>query len=96
MSEKDGKNDKNWWQPVFILFFKWSVWIVVPILLGAFWGKWLDGHYGTEPFLFLVCTAVAFLVSIGYLIREASREYRKLDNPVEKTTSPDQEREIKE
>jgi len=76
--EKD-KDEKNWWQPALVLFAKWSVWISAPILLGAFLGKKLDAHYGTEPILFLVSTGVAFIFSIGYLVYNVSKEYKKLD-----------------
>jgi len=79
MAIEKGKDDKNWWQQAVMLFARWSVWISAPILLGVFVGKQLDKHFGTEPFLFLACTGTAFLVSIGYLVVNVSKEYKKID-----------------
>jgi hypothetical protein len=79
MDNEKGKIDKNWWQPAVFLFFRWSLWISLPILLGAYVGKKLDGYFGMKPFLFLLSTGIAFVFSIGYLVYNASKEYKKLD-----------------
>lgn len=79
MAIEKGKDDKNWWQPAVMLFVRWSAWISVPILLGAFLGKSLDAHYDTEPILFLASTGIAFIFSISYLVYNVSKEYKKLD-----------------
>lgn len=79
MDIKKNQEDKNWWQPALILFTRWSVWITAPILLGTFVGKGLDKHFGTEPILFLASTGVSFIFSIGYLVYNVSREYKKID-----------------
>ncbi len=84
----DGENNKisennsrqAWWQPALILFAKFSVWIVVPVIAGALIGKWLDDRYGTEPFLFLATVGFAFLISMFGLIKNVIEEYGKIED----------------
>jgi MFS-type transporter involved in bile tolerance (Atg22 family) len=79
MAELTDKNKKAWWQPAIIIFARFSVWIFVPVILGAFLGKWLDKKYSTEPILFLVIVGVAFLISMFGLIRGVMEEYKKIE-----------------
>ncbi|MEA3398438.1 MAG: AtpZ/AtpI family protein [Patescibacteria group bacterium] len=74
------KNPKEaWWQPAMILFFRLSVWITLPIVIGAFIGKWLEKKFESGFWLFLVCIGAAFIVSIIGLVRNTLQEYRKID-----------------
>jgi F0F1-type ATP synthase assembly protein I len=75
----ENNSQKNWWQAPLVMFVNLSVWIVIPVLLGSLLGKWLDGKYSTKPFLFLVCVGVAFLVSMGGLIYNAMKEFKKIE-----------------
>lgn len=84
MSENFDKNlepkkDKYTWFPVATLFFKYSSWIVFPLILALYVGKWLDNKYKTEPWLFLAAVGVSFLLSIGGLSIETYREFKKID-----------------
>lgn len=81
MPSKDVKKEKAkavWWQPALILFFRLSGWIVAPILIGIFLGKWLDRKYNSEPWLFLGSVGLAFIISMTGLIINARREFKKI------------------
>jgi len=54
-----------------VLFAKLSVWIGGPIVAAVFVGKWLDGKYGTAPWIFLATVAFAFILSSIGIVREA-------------------------
>lgn len=68
-----------WWQPAMMMFLKLSAWIAGPVIIALFLGKWLDNRYDSAPWLFLVCTLVAFLISMVGLIKHALIEYRKIE-----------------
>lgn len=56
-----------------------SGWIAVPVIIGMFLGKWLDKQYGTEPWLLLVTIGVCFLISMFGLIKDALKEFKKIE-----------------
>ncbi|MBU2229436.1 AtpZ/AtpI family protein, partial [Patescibacteria group bacterium] len=55
--------EKAWWQPAVTIFGEVTGWIVVPIVLALFSGRYLDEKKGTEPWYFLSLTGVAFIIS---------------------------------
>lgn len=61
------------------LFGKLSLWIAAPVIAGVLIGKWLDAKYGSDPWLFLFSVGVAFFVSMIGLIKEASKEFKKIE-----------------
>jgi len=62
----------KWWQGGVKLAIELSGWLVAPLLAAYLLGKWLDDSYGTTPWLFLGCTAVAFVVtSLGIFFETA-------------------------
>jgi len=75
----ENKSKAQWWQPGMELFLKLSGWIGGPIIVAIFVGKWLDKKYASEPWLFLLCTAVAFLFSMGALIVIGAKEFKRID-----------------
>lgn len=70
--------DKNWWQQGLVVFVQISGWIIGPIILALFLGKWLDNKYQTDPRYLLICVAVAFVISNVGLVREVIRYSRKM------------------
>jgi len=72
-------NQKSWWQPGLILFFRLSSWISFPIIIALFIGKWLDEKYNTQPWLFLSTMAIAFAFSVGGMIKETTKEIKKIE-----------------
>jgi len=75
----ENKNDKSWWRPGLVLFFKLSGWIGFPVIIALFIGKWLDKKYHTEPWLFLFSVAFAFLISMFGIIKESFKEMKKIE-----------------
>lgn len=83
MEEKGGQKNATekaaWWQPALLMFLRLATWIAGPVIIALFIGKWLDKKYGTEPWLFLACTGLAFLVSMFGLIKNTIVEYKKIE-----------------
>ena len=67
------------------MFAKLSGWIALPVIAGAFLGKWLDKKYGAEPWLFLATVGFAFLLSMIGLVKNTINEYKKIDNQNKKS-----------
>ena len=76
----ENKPKAAWWQPGMELFLKLSGWIGGPIIVAVFVGKWLDRKYHTEPWLFLLSTTAAFVISMGALIVIGNKEFRKIED----------------
>jgi len=76
---QEKKVELPWWQPALLMFSRLSGWIIGPIILAIFLGKWLDRKYGTEPWLFLTCVGAAFVISMFGLVRDAFREIEKFN-----------------
>ncbi|MEI7498100.1 MAG: AtpZ/AtpI family protein [Candidatus Falkowbacteria bacterium] len=79
MAQGDRLPNTPWWQPGLFLFFKLSSWIVTPILLAVFFGKALDRHFGTEPWLFLLTVGIAFVFSMVALVIQSTREIKRIE-----------------
>ncbi|PIT93571.1 hypothetical protein COU00_03715 [Candidatus Falkowbacteria bacterium CG10_big_fil_rev_8_21_14_0_10_43_11] len=75
--EQEKKVDMPWWQPAILMFSRLSGWIVGPIILAIFLGKWLDKRYDTEPWLFLGTVGLAFIISMVGLVKDAFKEIDK-------------------
>lgn len=61
-----------------VLFGRLSGWIAGPILIALFVGKWLDKRYNSEPWLFLLCVGMAFILSSVGIVREAKVMMNKI------------------
>ena len=61
------------------IFVRLSVWIVFPVLIGAFLGKWLDRKYDSAPKWFLIVIGLSFLVSMVALVKNTMAEYKKIE-----------------
>jgi F0F1-type ATP synthase assembly protein I len=64
-------------------------WILVPAVAGGLLGTWLDGKYGTAPWLFLLILGLSFIISIVGVARIALSEFRRIDEIKEKENSDD-------
>ncbi len=85
---KDQKGQQNeqsneWMRKGLIMFVQTTGWIAFPVVGALFLGRWLDNKYGTEPWLFLGVTVLAFIISsigIGSIglkyMKEIDAEYR--------------------
>ena len=75
----NNKNKGTWWGPAVEIFSQVSGWIAGPIILALILGKYLDGRYGTKPWIFLGLTAVAFLVSSFGIVRVVSDYMKRIE-----------------
>ena len=57
-----------------------SGWIIVPVLIALFIGRWLDSKYWTEPWLLLTTVGLSFGISMFGIIRDAFKEFKKIEN----------------
>lgn len=78
-SDRAPESNKYLFGPFLSMFAKMSGWIVFPVLVAVFLGGWLDKKYGTEPWLFLLCVGVSFLISMAGLVISASKIYKDID-----------------
>lgn len=72
------KNDT--WSLALKIMARISGWIAFPVIIGVFLGKWLDTRFHTEPWLFLATVAVSFLVSMYGLVKNAMKEFKKIED----------------
>ncbi len=61
------------------LFFELSGWIAIPVIAAMFLGSWLDGKFGTEPILILICIGAAFIVTVVGLAKRGRKMMREVD-----------------
>ncbi len=79
-------NKKLDWKPAFRIFTQVSTWVVVPVVLALIVGKALDKQYGTDPWIFLGLTALAFFFSSYGIVRVISKYMKTIDPPSHKAT----------
>ena len=72
------REEKAWWSSGLRLFGLMTAWIVAPIIGAIYLGHYLDERYGTEPWLFLSCVGVAFILSNVGIVREGLRALREI------------------
>lgn len=76
----ENTSDKTpWWKPGVIMFSKVSASIAIPIVIALFLGKYLDKRYGTDPWIFLLLTGIAFIVSLASIWVNLSAYMKKLE-----------------
>jgi len=68
-----------WWQPGITIFVQLSGWIVAPIIIGVFLGRWLDQRFNTKPWLFLATVIVAFTISMFGMVKEATGAIKQME-----------------
>lgn len=77
--DKQSQKDRIWWAPALELFSQLAGWLVFPILLAIFLGKWLDGKFGTEPRLYFLFVGISFIVTMVGLIRYSVKAMKKME-----------------
>lgn len=66
-------------------------WIAFPVIIGLFFGEWLDKKFNTYPWLTLVTIALCFVISLVGLTTSVLKEFRQVDKesrPSTDTVSP--------
>ncbi len=77
--ENKRNNTSDWWKPGMILFTKVSIYIIVPIVLALYIGKYLDTKYNTTPWIFLILTFTSFLISLFVVWKNFNKYIKKLE-----------------
>lgn len=77
--EENNTKSKSKWLVGIVLFTKVSVWIVGPILVALFLGKYMDAKYGTEPWMFIGAMVIAFITSMIAITKVALKYIKKVD-----------------
>ncbi len=72
------KNDT--WSLALKIMARISGWIAFPVIIAVFLGKWLDARFDTEPWLFLATVALSFVVSMYGLVKNAMKEFKKIED----------------
>ena len=67
------------WQRGLGLFAQLSGWLVGPLIASLFLGRWLDERYGTEPWLFLASTGLAFAITIYGMFSQAKKYIKAIE-----------------
>lgn len=68
-----------WWMPAVVLFIRMSFWIAGPIVIALFVGKYFDKRFNSEPKIFILSTAIAFLISVISIVRISKKYIEKLE-----------------
>jgi F0F1-type ATP synthase assembly protein I len=69
--------EKTPWAYALEIFSDVSSWIVGPVVLALIVGKYLDGYFGTKPWIFLGLTGIAFLISTYGIVKVVSEYIKK-------------------
>lgn len=72
-----------------------TAWIVGPVIIGIFVGRWLDQKFNTEPWLFLISVGVCFLVSMFGLVNNALKEFKIIEDEFNKNKEKSKNKESK-
>jgi F0F1-type ATP synthase assembly protein I len=76
--QSDG-SEKPWWHAGMVVFAEVTGWIAAPIIIGLFLGRWLDERNKSEPWFYLLCTGIAFIVSSIGIVIVATKYIRQID-----------------
>ncbi len=67
------------WRPALIIFYRISTWVVIPLVVALIVGKWLDTQFDTKPWIFLLLTGVAFVISIRAIIKVVKKYISEIE-----------------
>lgn len=90
---EQNQTKEPWWKPGVEVFGQVSAWVVVPIVLALIIGKYLDGLYGTKPWIFLSFSCVGFLISSFGIVLTATKYMRKISKEEKQNGKPDEPKE---
>jgi len=66
-----------WWQESLSVFSRLSGWVLLPLIIGTFLGRWLDRKYNSDPKWFFIVIGIAFIISMIGLVIQARKEMKK-------------------
>ncbi|MEI8130047.1 MAG: AtpZ/AtpI family protein [bacterium] len=77
---------QSYWHDALMAFGRMSGWVVGPIVVSLFLGKWLDAKFGTWPIIFVALTGIAFILSMFGLVKEGKSYLRSVEEKAGKNT----------
>ena len=77
------KENKITQQTIMNVFMRVSSWIALPVIIGAFVGKYLDMKYGTGNLWLLTVIGFSFLISMVGIVKETNKKFKELQNTKE-------------
>lgn len=81
-----------WWKEYSGMIIDVSGWLVVPVILGLFLGKWLDSKYQTKPWLTVVCVGIAFVITNVGIIRQGINIMKNMEEKEKKESADKKEK----
>jgi F0F1-type ATP synthase assembly protein I len=76
-------NNNDWWRPGILILTKVSASIAIPIVIALYLGKYLDGRYGTTPWIFLGLNFIAFIISLVSIWRSVKAYMKEIEEEEE-------------
>lgn len=83
------KLEKAWWQPALAVFGEITGWIVAPIIILLYGGRWLDERFDTAPWFFLGLTALAVVITMVGVVRVGSRYMKQIEKDTQAQNNND-------
>ncbi|MEI6580581.1 MAG: hypothetical protein WCO07_00195 [bacterium] len=77
MEQDSNNSNKNWalWKPVVVFYVKTTSWIIIPLILAVFLGKYVSESIGSQ-FIFFICLMIGFGITCFGIYREIN-QYKK-------------------
>lgn len=73
------KKGEDWWRPAVFFYTKVTSWIIVPLIIAFFAGKFVTKSTGSQ-FLFFVFVFIAFCITCYGIYREIKIYKKELEN----------------
>jgi F0F1-type ATP synthase assembly protein I len=81
-SENSEENKKLWWRPAMEFFGQISGWIVFPIIVALFLGRYLDNKFDRAPMFLIICVIIAFAITLFGLVRQTLKAAKKIEEQI--------------
>jgi len=80
---------KDSWNAAFRIMANISGWIAFPVIIGLFFGGWLDKKFNTAPWLLVTTIGLAFFISMYGLVTSALKEFKKMERDARQNKKSD-------
>jgi hypothetical protein len=77
-NSKDSNKNGAWWRPIMFFYVKTTSWIVFPLVLAVFSGKYVGESFGSQS-LFFLFVILGFLITCLGIYREIKKYKKSLD-----------------
>ena len=88
MDGDKSKDEKNlWWRPAVEFFGQISGWIVFPIIVALFLGRYLDNKLDRAPMFLIICVISAFAITLFGLVKQTLKAAKKIEDQIKSDKS---------